>query len=595
MLDSARTSSLTDEHRPGGHPGGQSDHAPGRRSLTDELSPSSEQMIFGGGQGAMADELDEEGDESADQEVNMVQTLGGSPRGEVAQPAAAPVAPTAPVQRKAKAAKAGGNDALGKKENTLLQWKQEMIEVSNELAGKFEPLGLKFRPQILLATAMQEAAVKDPLNAVSFDNGLGIMQITPYKGKLDPDVAKAIGWDNNKSVAENKKSANWRNAKANLRAGAFTMLGKAKAIKRGVAATWEKMDEPHRWRAVLFGYNAGEGAAISALKRGGPNATMISTFTDPKGRRVSHDYTKEIKEKMDYVDSHDPFEGGGAPDSDAKPDTDGEGETTSGGGGKTTDENATGNIKASVGRGGKNRKADVGAVQEQLAARGINPGKPDQLIGPKTIGAIESFQQTALGFSDGLISPGKNTEKELFGGSGKVRETKPEAEADKGKKPEAEKDNDGDGEKEEKESPSWAAIAANFNAQIPGSSFTWHEAFWLPSLGRHVKASDCTNISMETLIDNVAKQAAALTEVREALGKAIVVHCWVRPPAYNKKIGGASNSAHLRGMATDFHVAGMSAEQVRQAVKSRKLYPGAGENNVSWVHLDLEHKTWFSP
>ena len=25
------------------------------------------------------------------------------------------------------------------------------------------------------------------------------------------------------------------------------------------------------------------------------------------------------------------------------------------------------------------------------------------------------------------------------------------------------------------------------------------------------------------------------------------------------------------------------------------LYPGAGENNVSWNHLDLEHKRWFNP
>lgn len=608
MFDAARTSSLTDEHRPDA---ATSQQAPGRRTLSEEASGfGAEASIFGGGQ-LVGDELDEEEEEAlaeAHPEVNMVQTLGGAPRSETtatsatttAQPAAA--APVQPVQKKAKTGgKVGGNDALGKKENTLLQWKQEMIDVSAELASKFVPLGLKFRPQILLATAMQEAAVKDPLNAVSFDNGLGIMQITPYKGKLDPDVAKAIGWDNSKSVAENKKSANWRNAKANLRAGAFTMLGKAKAIKRGVSATWEKMDEAHRWRAVLYAYNAGEGSAISALKRGGPNAQMISTFTDPKGRRVSHDYTKEIKEKMDYVDSHDPFDGDAQDARQPEPDKDapdGAGDKDDGGGARDDGGKATGNIKASVGRGGKNRKADVGAVQERLKERGVDPGSVDQLIGPKTVGAIETFQQSALGFSDGLISPGKNTEKELFGAGGKVREQKPETDKQQDGKDATGKgktEEDKDGEREEKENPSYAAIAANFGAQIPGTSFTWHEAFWLPSYGRHVKTSDVTNIAMDTLIDNVVRQAEALTKVREALGKAIVVHVWVRPPAYNKKIGGASNSSHLRGTATDFHVAGMSAEQVRQAVKSRKLYPGAGENNVSWVHLDLEHKTWFNP
>lgn len=603
LLDSTRASSLTEEHRPAG--GGQESAAPGKRSLSELASsePASSDAIEAMSlDGLAGEELDE--DEGGD--VDMVHTLGGSSRAEQLAPTQgtatqappAQATPAAPVQRKARAAKVGGNDALGRKENTLLQWKQEMIEVSAELAARFVPLGLKFRPQILLATAMQEAAVKDPLNAVSFDNGLGIMQITPYKGKLDPDVAQAIGWDNSKSVAANKRSANWRNAKANLRAGALTMLGKAKAIKRGVPSTWQQMDEAHRWRAVLFGYNAGEGAAIAALKRGGPNAAMISTFTDPKGRRVSHDYTKEIKEKMDYVESHDPFGDGAqteAPEARDDKDDDARDDGGGGGGGKRRDDDggkATGNLKASVGRGGKNRRADVGAVQERLEERGVTPGKVDQLVGPKTIGAIERFQDSALGFSDGLISPGKNTEKALFGGGGKVTEPTPDGK----KEPERDRDEDKDDAREEKDNPGWAAIAANFNAKIPGTAFTWHEAFWLPSNGRHVKPSDVTNISMDTLIDNVVRQADALTKVREALGgKAIVVHVWVRPPAYNKKIGGASNSSHLRGTATDFHVAGMSAEQVRQAVKSRKLYPGAGENNVSWVHLDLEHKTWFNP
>jgi peptidoglycan hydrolase-like protein with peptidoglycan-binding domain len=619
LLDATRTSSLTEEHRPGG-PGGPLGAAPGKRSLSELTAAVEPSQALRAGEPA-GDELGEElgDDDEVGGDVDMVQTLGGSAHHQPVAPAEAPqtmvapqtvvapqpVAPAEapPVQRKARTAKVGGNDALGRKENTLLQWKQEMIEVSAELAARFVPLGLKFRPQILLATAMQEAAVKDPLNAVSFDNGLGLMQITPYKGKLDPEVAQAIGWDNSKSVAANKRSANWRNAKANLRAGALTMLGKAKAIKRGVPATWEKMDEAHRWRAVLFGYNAGEGAAIAALKRGGPNAQMISTFTDPKGRRVSHDYTKEIKEKMDYVESHDPFGDGAqteAPERDA-PD---EGRADSGGdsarqeepGGGKASGDLRGAITASVGRGGQNRRADVGAVQERLQERGVSPGKVDQLIGPKTIGAIERFQDATLGFSDGLISPGKNTEKALFGGGGKVTEPRPDGKDGGAQRDEArDRDDDKDEAREEKDYPGWAAIAASFGAKIPGTAFTWHEAFWLPSYGRHVKPSDVTNISMDALIANVVRQAEALTKVREALGKAIVVHVWVRPPAYNRKIGGATNSSHLRGTATDFHVAGMSAEQVRQAVKSRKLYPGAGENNVSWVHLDLEHKTWFNP
>jgi uncharacterized protein YcbK (DUF882 family) len=101
---------------------------------------------------------------------------------------------------------------------------------------------------------------------------------------------------------------------------------------------------------------------------------------------------------------------------------------------------------------------------------------------------------------------------------------------------------------------------------------------------------------MDTVLSNIERQAAALQHVSNHFGKSIVVHVWLRPPAYNRQIGGASNSAHLRGDATDFHMPGITAEAVRRELKSHPgIYPGAGENNVSWVHLDLEHHAWFNP
>jgi peptidoglycan hydrolase-like protein with peptidoglycan-binding domain len=494
----------------------------------------------------------------------------------------------------------GGKDALGTKENLLSPFYDQMVEVAHELAGQFTPLGLHFRPEILLATAMQEAANKDPLTNRSFDNGLGIMQITPYKGKLDAGVAKAIGWDNSQGIEYNIQHSRWKDAKANLTAGAQTMLGKARAIKGGVSKTWEQMDEAHRWRAVLFGYNAGEGAAIKALRAGGPNATMISTFTY-KGKTVSHDYTAEIKAKMDYVDGHDPFAGGG--DADTKPDT----KPTK------TDEPqadqhpdklpAPAGIKKSVGRGGVNQNGDVKAVQARLKERGVDPKGVDGDVGPNTIHAIEAFQHGFLPNPDGLISNDHITEKRLFGETTQIEAKKPAKDT-----PETTADSKDKGdtkdEAQDKQSPeakephhaTYDAISKNFNTPIPGSQMTWHQALYLPSWGRHVKPSDVTNTTMDTVLANVEKQAAALQKVSNHFGKSIVVHCWVRPPAYNKQIGGASNSAHLRGMATDFHMVGLTAEAVRKELKANpKLYPGTGENNVSWVHIDLEHHAWFNP
>lgn len=142
-------------------------------------------------------------------------------------------------------------------------------------------------------------------------------------------------------------------------------------------------------------------------------------------------------------------------------------------------------------------------------------------------------------------------------------------------------------------SVSYSEISKNFKVKIPGSKyFTWHEALYLPSDKRYATAAEAT----PTILQNIVKQAKALDKVREHFKLAISVHCWLRPPAYNAKVGGASNSAHLRGTATDFHFEGLSAEAARKVIIADKsIYPGAGELDVTWMHLDLEHTAWFSP
>jgi hypothetical protein len=72
-------------------------------------------------------------------------------------------------------------------------------------------------------------------------------------------------------------------------------------------------------------------------------------------------------------------------------------------------------ITAPVGAKGKNRAWDVQVVQYLLnqvppAAGGPDPSLDiDGLIGPKTQGAISSFQRSQFGWADGLIEPGKVT------------------------------------------------------------------------------------------------------------------------------------------------------------------------------------------
>lgn len=71
-------------------------------------------------------------------------------------------------------------------------------------------------------------------------------------------------------------------------------------------------------------------------------------------------------------------------------------------------------IVGSVGRGGRNRKADVRLVQTLLTRAGANPGPIDGLIGPKTRGGITEFQEKFLYSNpDGRIDVGGSTWRAL--------------------------------------------------------------------------------------------------------------------------------------------------------------------------------------
>lgn len=78
---------------------------------------------------------------------------------------------------------------------------------------------------------------------------------------------------------------------------------------------------------------------------------------------------------------------------------------------------STAKISGSVGKGGKNKSADVETVQLLLNQNGANPElEPDGDCGKLTIGAIEKFQKSKLGWKDGRVDPGGKTWAALTGG-----------------------------------------------------------------------------------------------------------------------------------------------------------------------------------
>ena len=99
---------------------------------------------------------------------------------------------------------------------------------------------------------------------------------------------------------------------------------------------------------------------------------------------------------------------------------------------------------------------------------------------------------------------------------------------------------------------------------------------------------------------------AVLLDIREMLGKPIVVNNWAKGGEYTQR-GLRCNicplvkektslekvyiSAHMQGMGIDFHVPGMTSEEVRQAIVAKKAalsYPIRIERDTDgWVHIDV--------
>ena len=77
--------------------------------------------------------------------------------------------------------------------------------------------------------------------------------------------------------------------------------------------------------------------------------------------------------------------------------------------------------------------------------------------------------------------------------------------------------------------------------------------------------------------------------LREKIGKPVIITSGYRTPAWNKKCNGAKYSYHMRGMAADIKVNGMSAKEL--AKKLDEIVPdecGCGIITYeSWVHFDV--------
>lgn len=116
----------------------------------------------------------------------------------------------------------------------------------------------------------------------------------------------------------------------------------------------------------------------------------------------------------------------------------------------------------------------------------------------------------------------------------------------------------------------------------PSPNFTWAE----------VACRDkARTLPTGAELENAVCAAKFMEELRAYLGnRPITVNSWYRTPAYNKQVGGAKNSAHMRGHAVDFTVAGMTPKQVqaalRRAIATGKLDIGGLGCYATFTHVD---------
>lgn len=103
--------------------------------------------------------------------------------------------------------------------------------------------------------------------------------------------------------------------------------------------------------------------------------------------------------------------------------------------------------------------------------------------------------------------------------------------------------------------------------------------------------SKCGREIPNNVLPNIIQLAKNLQVLRDAVGKSISITSGYRSPQHNKKIGGAKNSQHVTGMASDIKVTGMTPKEVALVIEglieSGKMKQGGIGIYPSWVHYDI--------
>ena len=112
------------------------------------------------------------------------------------------------------------------------------------------------------------------------------------------------------------------------------------------------------------------------------------------------------------------------------------------------------------------------------------------------------------------------------------------------------------------------------------------------NVGQHFKVKEfaCKDGSQVVFIDSYL--VSILDTLRNQVGKPVIINSGYRTPTRNKEVNGAKYSSHMRGMAADIRVNGISPKEI--ASKLDKIVPNECGIIVynNWVHIDTRTKKY---
>jgi len=170
----------------------------------------------------------------------------------------------------------------------------------------------------------------------------------------------------------------------------------------------------------------------------------------------------------------------------------------------------------------------VYALQRLLLNAGYSPGTIDGAFGTNSKNAVIAFQGAKGLTKDGIVGP--NTWKALTAGI----------------------------------AVGTAVTATPSTTATPGTVVTYSlsaDGNKYITTNFQVKEFACSDGTDMILIDTALAQR--LQQIRDHFGKPVTIISGYRTPAYNKLIGGATNSYHMKGQAADIIISGVTRNQIR--------------------------------